>query len=198
MGESSPGVLCFYRTDMSGWWGVFLLFLIPFGPGIPGGVVLGKSVGMPWPVMVALYFVSDCILACVFEPLMLALLAYSKKSPPMARFRDGTKAMVAKIMRGWGSKGGPFALVMFAFGFDPMTARAAARASGHGFISGWAIAIAGDMMYFAMLMVSTLWLSEALHNGVHAVGIMMIVMLFAPMAVQKVMGGGASAGGGGG
>ena len=45
-----------------------------------------------------------------------------------------------------GRAAGPFTLVMIAFGVDPMTGRAAALANGHGFVTGWAIAIAGDML----------------------------------------------------
>jgi len=47
-----------------------------------------------------------------------------------------------------GTGAGPFALVMIAFGVDPMTGRATALAAGHGFVTGWALAIAGDMLYF--------------------------------------------------
>jgi hypothetical protein len=42
-----------------------------------------------------------------------------------------------------------------------MTGRAAAKAAGHGFLPGWAIAITGDMIYFVVLMASTLWLQAS-------------------------------------
>ena len=48
---------------------------------------------------------------------------------------------------------------MIAFGVDPMTGRAAALANGHGFVGGWAVAIAGDMLYYAVIAFTTLQLN---------------------------------------
>ena len=43
---------------------------------------------------------------------------------------------------------------------DPTAGRAAAAAAGHGFVPGWTLAIIGDMIYFVLLMASTLWVSS--------------------------------------
>ena len=60
------------------------------------------------------------------------------------------KLMIAKTMEHYGNSSGIFALIMIAFGADPMTGRAVAVAAGHGFLVGWMIAIAGDMIYFSL------------------------------------------------
>lgn len=167
-------------------WAVFLLFLIPFGGGIPGGVLLGHARGVPWPLMTVLYFLSDCVLACVFELIMRRILAASRKSEHLGRAIAALKQAVRNIVAMFGAGTGPVALILLAFGVDPMTARAAAAAAGHGFIAGWAIAIAGDMMYFAVIMASTLWLNSVLGDWMKSMAIVMAAMLFLPALVSRL------------
>ena len=164
-----------------------MLFLIPVGGGIPGGVLLARSRGLGWPVMTGLYLISDLVLACPFEPLMLGVVAAGKKSPTVARMRDAWNKSMAKTIARYGRKPGPLALIMISFGVDPMTGRAAALAAGHGFLAGWMIAIAGDMLFFLMLMVSTLFLSSILGDGTWATVIILVVtMVGSHLLVRKV------------
>ena len=114
-------------------WDVLLIFLIPFGGGIPAGVMLAQSRGLEWPIMMFVYFISDVILACAFEPLMLFFIKYGKRLPFLARVSEVMKLTIAKTMEHYGNSSGIFALVMIAFGVDPMTGRAVAVAAGHGF-----------------------------------------------------------------
>ena len=73
---------------------VLLLFLIPLGFGIPGGVLLAHRAGIGWPLMSFLYFVSDVILAFLFEPLLRLVIAAggrgrrsrARPSPSVARW----------------------------------------------------------------------------------------------------------------
>lgn len=171
----------------AGWpggaWGVLLLFLVPVGGGIPAGVLMARDRGIEWPAMMALYLVSDVVLACTFEPLLRLLALAGRRLRPLGRLADAARALVRRSTAPYGSTGGPLALVLVAFGVDPMTGRAAAAAAGHGFLAGWAIAIAGDMMYFALLMVSTLWLNEILGDERLAIGAMLVVMLLLPRIV---------------
>ncbi len=166
-------------------WGVFLLFLLPIGGGIPAGVVLARSRNIGWPVMMALYFVSDLVLACVFEPLMLAVIAAGKRSPRWKRFNDAFRQSMAKTLVHYGTNLGPLALIFVAFGVDPMTGRAVAKASGHGFFTGWLLAITGDMFYFTMLMVSTVWLNNALGDGTWTTVVMTGLMFVIPGLLRR-------------
>jgi hypothetical protein len=165
---------------------VLTLFLIPIGGGIPAGVLLGKTRGLEWPTLAILYFVSDVILACVFEPVMYAFIHVAKRSPRLTRFLEAYKQSLAKSGFKYGVSAGPYALVLISFGVDPMTGRAAARAAGHGFISGWAIAICGDMFFFFLIMGSTLWLNNILGDGTMAAVIVMLGMMLGPMVVRRV------------
>lgn len=75
---------------------------------------------------------------------------------------------------------------MIAFGVDPMTGRSVARAAGHGFIMGWMFAIAGDMLYFGVLMVSTLWLNGILGDGTWTTIIILAAMMIVPWLIKKI------------
>jgi hypothetical protein len=163
---------------------VLLLFVIPVGGGIPAGVLLARSYALPWHVTSLLYLVSDVLLALAFEPLMLVFIAASRRSPFLARLGWAFKTATLQVMAQYRGAG-PLALIAMAFGVDPMTGRAAAAASGHGFLSGWAIAIAGDMLYFWVVMAATLKTSAYLSPG-WTVFLVMLGMFLAPLAVRRI------------
>ena len=174
------------RLAFSGGSDVLWLFLIPIGGGIPGGVVLGNKIGMSWSVMTLLYLVSDIILAVVFEPLMYLFLHLGRHSPVVTKIRFAFRETVQKTTARFGTKLGPLTLVMISFGVDPMTGRAATATAGHGFIYGWTLAITGDLFYFGLIMVSTLWLNNILGNGTAATIIILILMFAGPPLFRKV------------
>lgn len=170
---------------MGSYWEVLSLFLIPIGGGIPAGVLLAKSHSIGWPMMSVLYFISDVILALIFEPLMLLVIAVGKKSVFIARMREAMRKRTNKTLSQYGSSLGPLKLIVIAFGVDPMTGRTAAVAAGHGFVTGWMFAITGDMFYFALLMVSTLWLNSILGDGTWTTVIIMVLMMGVPYLIKR-------------
>lgn len=165
---------------------VFLLFAIPIGGGIPAGVLLAKSRGVDWAVMTGLYFISDIMLAMLFEPMMLGFIWLSERYPFLADLRENVKKSTHKTIAGFGAAPGPFMLVVIAFGVDPMTGRAAAMAAGHGFIAGWTIAILGDMFFFGLIAISTLCLNNILGDGTWTAIIIMVAMLGIPALIKKL------------
>lgn len=167
-------------------WEVFLLFAIPVGGGIPAGVLLAQSRGIGWLTASALYLVSDVALACLFEPIMMALAYAGKRFHTLARMRELFARSTELTIARYGGKPGPVLLVAIAFGVDPMTGRAAALAVGHGFITGWAIAILGDMFFFFLIMASTTLLNSVLGDGTWTAIIIMAAMLIIPPLVRRV------------
>jgi hypothetical protein len=160
-----------------------MLFLIPVGGGIPAGVLLARTSGLSWPLTAGLYFVSDVILALAFEPLLRLLVALGRKVPFLARFSAAMKITIARSAAHFSGTGaGPFALVMIAFGVDPMTGRATAHAAGHGFLAGWAFAISGDMLYYAVIALTTLRLSAYIRDPN-----MTILMVLGAMTVMPLL-----------
>jgi hypothetical protein len=165
---------------------VLSLFIIPIGGGIPAGVLLAKSRGIHWGMTTLIYLVSDLLLAIVFEPIMLGLIAGSRRFPVLAKVKEVLKQSVVRSVSAYGTKLGPLALVLIAFGVDPMTGRAAAAVSGHGFLTGWMIAITGDLIYFGVLMASTLWLNHILGDGTWTTIIILALMMGVPVLVRKI------------
>lgn len=170
---------------LSNAWAVLLLFIIPIGGGIPAGVVLAQARGFEWPTMMILYLISDIILALVFEPVMLLIVYWGRRSEAISRQISNFKKHMAKQVTKYGVNPSPFALIMVAFGVDPMTGRTVALAAGHNFISGWALAITGDMMFFTVLMASTLWLNKILGDGTWAAIIVTLGMMVMHSLVQR-------------
>ncbi len=172
--------------SLSSLWDILLLFLIPIGGGIPGGVLLAKSRGVDWPIMMFLYLISDIILACAFEPVMHFFIKLGKRFEILNRLGKIMKQVTQKTIEHYGHSTGVFPLIMIAFGVDPMTGRAVALAAGHGFLAGWMIAIAGDMIYFTVLMVSTLWLKNVIGDGTVTMLIILALMLIIPSIFKRI------------
>jgi hypothetical protein len=168
---------------------VLMLFLLPVGGGIPAGVLLAVTKGLAWPMTAGLYLVSDVILALAFEPLLRLFVAWGRHVPLLARLGAAMKAAMARsIALVGGTRGGPLALFAISFGVDPMTGRAAALAAGHGFLAGWAFAIAGDMLYYAVIAVTTLRLNAYFRNPNITMVIVLGAMLLVPVLVRRCKG----------
>ena len=167
---------CFQSCCSSSW----------VGGGIAAGVLLAERTGLAWPVTAMLYFVSDVILAFAFEPILRLLAAVGRRVHFLAKIGDAVAASMERVAAHYGGRAaGPFTLVMIAFGVDPMTGRAAAMAKGHGFAAGWAVAIAGDMLYYAVVAMTTLRLNAYVKDPNTAMLIVLVAMLVVPLAVRR-------------
>lgn len=166
---------------------VLKLFVIPVGGGIPAGVMLAQAKGVAWPVTTGLYLVSDILLAVVFEPVLCMIALLCGKVPFLARVGVLLKDATARSVSHFGGTGaGPLALIMIAFGVDPMTGRASALAAGHGFVAGWAFAIAGDMLYFAVIAITTLRLNAYIHDPNTTMLIVLAAMFLVPVLIRRI------------
>ena len=174
-------------TTLSHALAVLKLFVIPVGGGIPAGVLLARDFGLAWPVTALLYLVSDILLACAFEPLLRLLALAGQKIPFLGRLGAAMKtATIRSTAHLAGTGAGPLALVLIAFGVDPMTGRATAMAAGHGFLAGWAVAITGDMLYFAVIALSTLQLNRYIQNPTVTMVIVLAAMILVPALVRTI------------
>lgn len=165
---------------------VFLLFMLPIGGGIPAGVVLGNSRGLSWEIMMLLYFFSDVVLACLFDPVMKLFIYLDNHSRFISKFNAALKKSAAVTISQYGAKPRPHLLVLISFGVDPMTGRAISYMAGHGFLSGWALAITGDMFFFLAIMGSTLWLNNILGDGTWTTVIITLIIIVGPALIKKI------------
>ena len=166
---------------------VLSLFLLPVGGGIPAGVLLASNKGLPWPMTAGLYLFSDIVLALAFEPILRILVVCFEKIPFLAHLTGMIKRTMARrapLCRS--ASASPFTLVMIAFGVDPMTGRASALAAGHGFLAGWIIAISGDMLYYAVISLTTLSLSTYFQDPNTVILIVLGAMIVVPTLVRQV------------
>jgi len=165
---------------------VLMLFLLPVGGGIPAGVLLASSNGLAWPITASLYLISDVILALAFEPVLRLFMALGKRNSRLARFGTAIKKAMARNAAHFGNAkaSSPLMLILIAFGVDPMTGRASAHAAGHGFLWGWVFAIVGDMLYYAVIAITSLRLSSYFHNPDTAMLIVLGAMFLIPMFVR--------------
>ena len=164
---------------------VLKLFVIPVGGGIPAGVLLAQAKGLAWPITTGLYLISDIALALAFEPILRLVSAVVGKIPLLARFSAALKGVTARsVAHISGTSTGPLALVMVAFGTDPMTGRATALAAGHGFLAGWTFAIVGDMLYFAVIALTTLRLNSYFRDPNTTMLIVLGAMFVVPLLVR--------------
>ena len=163
-----------------------MLFLIPVGGGIPAGVSLARTKGLPWPETAGLYLVSDVIQALAFEPVLQLLAWLGGKVPFLVRFSSRMKAALARTnARFSGAGAGPVTLVMISFGADPMTGRASAMAAGHGVVMGWVFAIAGDMLYYAVVAITTLRLNRYVRDPDTTMWIDLGAMIAVPLIIRS-------------
>ena len=140
---------------------------------------------LAWPITTGLYLVSDIALALAFEPILRLLVALGSKIPFLARFSAAIKSATARsVAHISGTSTGPLSLVIIAFGVDPMTGRATALAAGHGFLAGWAFAIAGDMLYFAVIALTTVRLNSYFRDPNTTMLIVLGAMFVVPMLVR--------------
>lgn len=166
---------------------VLKLFLIPVGGGIPAGVMLAQANGVAWPAITLLYLVSDIILAFAFEPVLRFIKLICGKITFLARISAMLKAATARSASHFSEvSAGPIGLIMIAFGVDPMTGRASALAAGHGFLAGWAIAIVGDMLYFAIIAFCTLRLNTIIRDPDITMWIILAAMFVMPMLIGRI------------
>ena len=170
----------------SGAMGVFLLFTIfPGGAGIPFGIIMARDAGMLPIVTLALYALSDVVGAVMAEPYVLLLRWLGRKVRWIGAIgRNFTRFTGAAGLAGSGKRG-PLGIVLVSFTVSMATARATAAAAGHGPVMGWALAIVGDLIYFLVLMASTLWLSAVLGDERTTIGIVLGAMWVLPLLIRK-------------
>ena len=71
-------------------------------------------------------------------------------------------------------------------GGGPPPIRSAARTtSPRAFLAGWSFAIAGDMLYYAVIAITTLRLNAYIHNPYLTVLILLVATIAGPLLVSR-------------
>jgi hypothetical protein len=166
--------------------GVLLVFCTQIGAGIPLGVIMARNTGLSPVATAGLYLVSDVVLAFMTEPMLIALRWLAARVEFIGRLGNRLSKLSGATGLSQGRVQGPLGLILFSFAVAPAPARAASETAGHGFISGWSLAIIGDMLYFTLIMVSTLWASSVFGNDRVAVGAVLVGAWVLPMLIRRI------------
>jgi hypothetical protein len=173
-------------TWPAGGLGAFLLFLVPVGGGIPLGVLMARDAGVSPVITALLYMASDVVIALFAEPWLAFLRWVGRRVPFVGRVGERLSRLSGGAGLKDGGARGPLGLVLVSFTTSPTMGRAATSAAGHGFFSGWALAITGDMLYFVLLMASTLWISGVLGDERVTVGAVLVLTWVLPTLLRRL------------
>ena len=167
--------------------GVFLFFFVlPLAAGIPFGVIMARDAGLS-PLMTAgLYLVSDLVLAVTAEPFLALLRWLGRRVAFIGRMGRFFTRATDSVGLSDGNVRGPLGLILFSFSISPTSGRAAAAAAGHGFFVGWTLAIIGDMLFFGVLMATTLWVTSVFGDSRQTIGAVVIVAWIAPLVIRRL------------
>ena len=160
-----------------GTWGVFLLFVIPTGLGIPAGALLGSHGGLSILTMSALYFASGLVRALVFEPIVQLVGRTGGALKLSETLLVGLDRLGVRWRRRGGRWGGIFTV---AYGVDPMAGRVVGAILGLGVLGTWGVSLAADMVYFVTTAVPTLWIDWVVGDQRTAIGLVMLLMIVGP------------------
>jgi len=149
-------------------------------------VLLAQRAGVPLLGTVGLYLLSDVVLAFTSEPLVKLFRWLGRHVQLVGRVGQSVERLTAGAGLEHEGARSALGLVILSFAASPRTARAAAAAVGHGFVPGWTLAIVGDMAYFALLLVSTLWLSSTFGDDRLTIGITLAAAWFLPLIIQRL------------
>ena len=169
-----------------GAWGVFLVFVTQIGAGIPLGEIMGRNAGLSPAVMAALYLGSDVVLALVMEPMLAFLRWLGRRVEFLGRLGNRLARFSGAAGLQGGGVRGPLGLILFSFSVSPTAGRAASETAGHGFFSGWSLAIIGDMAYFGLIMASTLWVSSLIGDDRLTIGAVLLAAWLLPMLIRRM------------
>ena len=165
--------------------GVFLFF-VPLAAGIPFGVIMARDAGLS-PLMTAgLYLVSDLVLAVTAEPFLALLRWLGRRVAFVGRMGQFFTRATDSVGLSDGNVRGPLGLILFSFSISPTSGRAAAAAAGHGFFVGWTLAIIGDMLFFGVLMATTLWVASVFGDSRQTIGAVVIVAWVVPLVIRRL------------
>ncbi|MBV8719733.1 MAG: hypothetical protein JOZ65_32065 [Chloroflexi bacterium] len=166
--------------------GVFLVFATQIGAGIPIGVVMARDAGLNVLEIAGLYLASDVLLAVICEPVLMVLRWLAARVYWLAALGQRLSRLSGATGLNEGRVKGPLGLILFSFVFAPAPARAASEAAGHGPISGWTLAIIGDMAYFGVVMASTLLVIQIFGDSRLTLGPLILAAWLLPMLVQRL------------
>ncbi len=175
---------------------VFALFWAPIGPGIPAGVLLARHAGLNPLVTLALYALSDVLGACVCHPMFVGLRGLARRVPALRWLGQrlmkvamfGARVPTAADLD-VGVKGlapALFRIGTVGFGLDVYHGGMLVAGLPVPRLLGWAAAIAGDLVWFAVLLVTSIATAAVVDDDRVVAVVVLIAMFVLPMVAKRL------------
>ena len=173
---------------------VFALFWSPVGPGIPAGVLLARHIPLNPAATFGLYAVTDLLGALVCHPLFTLLRRHARRVRPLHWI--GTRMMRLAMLgtrvprpddvaaRGIGPA--LFRVATIGFGVDVYSAGMVANGLPVPRLLGWAAAIAGDLVWFAVLLGTSIAAAAAIDDDRIVGAVVIVAMLVIPPLARRL------------
>jgi len=167
---------------------VLALFFAPVGPGIPAGVLLARHVPLHPALTFGLYALSDVVAAIVCHPVFLVLRRHGRRVRPIRWLgrRILSLAMIGVRAPETGATAATLSrIATVGFGVDVYTAGMLATGLPVPRIPGWASAIAGDLVWFALLLGTSLAAASIADDDRFIALVMIVAMIAIPRLARR-------------
>ena len=167
---------------------VLALFFAPIGPGVPAGVLLARHVPLTPAATFGLYALSDVIAAIVCHPLFALLRRHGRNVKPIRWLgrRLMSLAMIGvRVPEQAGVAPALSRIAMVGFGVDVYTAGMLATGLPVPRLSGWALAITGDLLWFAVLLGTSLVAASIADDDRFIALVMIVAMIVIPWLARR-------------
>ena len=173
---------------------IFALFWAPVGPGIPAGVLLAHHLRLAPTVTFGLYTLSDTLAAIVLTPVYGWLRTHGRRIPTVRKIAKrllavamiGIRRPTAEEMRDGRRAPALFRIGTVGFGVDVYTAGALASALPVPRLHGWAAAITGDLLWFALLLGSSIAAAAVIDDDRWVALVVVAVTLIVPPIARRL------------
>ena len=172
----------------SSWVQVFLLFLIPWGPGPMAGIILAHRDNLPIPFTIGLYVATDVITAIILEPLVQLLRRSGTRSALGRRILESVAKLGSVTRVSSGRLGMPLGLYTFCFATDFFTSAIVSTGLPMLRLVAWLAIIAGDVTWFLILFLASLGIAAFLSDDRLLFVVTMALGFGLPPLMRRVFG----------
>jgi hypothetical protein len=173
---------------------VFTLFWAPVGPGIPAGVLLANHMRIAPPVTFSLYALSDALAVMLLNPIYSWLRTRGRHIPRVRvigqrvlRFAMlGVRRPTAEEVRAGGLAPTLLRIATVGFGVDIYTAGALATGLPIPRIPGWAAAMVGDLLWFTLLLGTSITAAKIFDDERWVAVIVIAVTFIGPSVLRRI------------
>ena len=173
---------------------VFALFWAPVGPGIPAGVLLAQHLRIAPLVTFGLYALSDTLAILILNPVYSWFRTRGRQIPAVRKFGSnmlrfammGVRRPTAEDVRNGKLAPTLLRIATVGFGVDIYTAGALATGLPIPRIPGWAASMAGDLLWFAMLLASSIAAAKIFDDQRIVALVVIAVTIFGPRILRRI------------